>query len=413
MADSAGRRVIEVGKKIIGPTKPREKRVQVRAIGDYPAVSRAHLDVAQRLSSPALMGPPICDELIAFVQHVFTEEEASLVRHLGTFRGRTADDLARRERRPIEEVRPILHQVAVVKRAVASSGPEGREKYRLMPVVPGIFEMVLISESPETISPWHRRFAELFEALYETGYSIDYALPQGKLAPVVRYLPVGKAIEAHPMALPSDKLEVVLDRFDVFAVGQCQCRLAMHVTGRGCGKPMENCAVIGDWASQGIEQGFLRQVSKQEMLDIKREAEAHGMVNWMMNVESTKGQSSCSCCGCCCHAMRGINEFNAPGMIAPPHFLPEFNDQCTYCGRCARQCPMGALAIDMGGKTRQHKLERCIGCGVCAVACGERGAITMEPVPDYRLPYKSWFAMLLGTAPAMARTAWRVWRSRG
>ena len=189
--------------------------------------------------------------------------------------------------------------------------------------------MVLIRPSLDTLTDWHRRFAELFETLYATGYVQDY---RGLTTPLVRFLPVGKAIEAHPMALPSDQLEVVLDQFEDFAVGQCQCRIAMDAVGRGCGKPKGNCAAMGRWARKSVEKGIFRRVSKREMLDIKREAEAHGMVNWFMNVAGTKSQCSCSCCGCCCHAMRTISEHNVPGMIAPPHFLPRFDPaRCAFC----------------------------------------------------------------------------------
>ena len=44
-----------------------------------------------------------------------------------------------------------------------------------------------------------------------------------------------------------------------------------------------------------IDGGFVRRVSKNELLDIKRNAESHGLVTWIMNVESTSGQASCSC----------------------------------------------------------------------------------------------------------------------
>jgi hypothetical protein len=37
----------------------------------------------------------------------------------------------------------------------------------------------------------------------------------------------------------------------------------------------------------------------------------------------------------------------------------------------------------------------------------------MEPVPDYRLPYRSWFSLIARAAPGMLRTSWRVWRQRG
>ncbi len=329
-----GRRVIEVRERVIGPAPPRGKTVRARRLSDYPRVPAVYRDVARRLSSPLRMGPPVCDELMALVRHLFTEEEAAVVRHLGLYRGRRAADLARAERRPVEEIEPILHRLADEKRVIVASGPPEDRQYRLPPIVPGIFELALIGQTPESLTPWHRRFIELFETLCDTGYSIDYG---NHATPMVRYLPVGKAIEAHPMALPSDKLEVVLDQFETFGIGQCQCRMAMQALGRGCGKPLGNCTVMGQWAERGIKEGVLRRVSKKETLEIKREAESHGLVNWMMNVESPRGQCSCSCCGCCCHALRAVNEFNAPGFIAPPHFLPRLDaDKCVSCGRCAR-----------------------------------------------------------------------------
>ena len=408
-----GRRIIEMNQGILGPTRPRPKTVQAKKISDFPGVAKVYLDVAQKLSSTLLWGPPLCDELVAFVQHLFTEEEAGVVRHLGQFTGTSARDIATAEHRPLEQIEPILQHLSDVKRAIVAVGPEGRKKYRLMPIMPGIFEMVLIGESPETMSPWHRRFAELFEALFETGYIVDYQRGRSRPAPFVRTLSVGRAIEAHPMALPSDHLEVVLDRFDTFGVGQCQCRTTMQVAGHGCGKPVGNCTVMGQWARPGIEQGWLKQVSRKDVLKIKREAEGHGLVTWLMNVESSKGQASCSCCGCCCHAMRMVNEFNAPGVMAPAHFLPQFDDdQCTFCGKCARICPMGALEMDLPQRKRQHRTQRCIGCGLCVVACGERKAVVMEPVPDYQLPYKSWFWYQFHSTATMFQSAWRAWRNR-
>ena len=413
MAERTTRRVIEVNQGVLGPTKPHPRAVQLKRPADFPGVPSVHLEVASKLSSPLLTGPPVCDELVAFVQHLFTEEEAGVVRHLGQFAGMSAADLAKAEHRPVEQIEAVLHRLAVVKRAIAESGPPGMQKYRLMPIMPGIFEMVLIGESPDTLSPWHRRFAELFEALYETGYIFDYQEGQTRPSPFVRVISVGSTIEAHPMALPSDRLEVILDRFEVFGVGQCQCRMTMQVAGHGCGKPVGNCTVMGQFAEQGIRQGWLRPVSRKNVLEIKREAESHGLVTWIMNAESTKGQASCSCCGCCCHAMRIVSEFNAPGVMAPAHFLPRFDPvKCTSCGQCAKHCPMGALVVDVHRRTREHLKIRCIGCGLCVVACGDRRAVAMEPVPDYKLPYRSWFAYQAHATAGMVKSAWNVWRRR-
>src|SRR5208282_4273586 len=95
------RRLIEVNQGIIGPAPPRGKTVRARKLADYRHVPAAYRDVARLLASPLRMGPPVCDELMALVAHLFTEEEAAVVRHLGLYRGRRAADLARAEHRPI------------------------------------------------------------------------------------------------------------------------------------------------------------------------------------------------------------------------------------------------------------------------------------------------------------------------
>ena len=405
---SNARRVIEIRKNIIGPTEPRLRNVRVTKIGDYPHVPRPILDLAEKLTDWKLMGPPICDELIAFVQHVFTEEEASVARHLRPLFGRPATAVADMAHRPVEEVEPILWHLAFEKHVIAAAGPDDKLKFNLLPVVPGIFEFSLIGQAPETMTDWHRRLAELFETLFETGYSRGY---DGLLPPMVRFLPVRQIADVHPMALPSDKMEVILDRYDTFAIGNCQCRMTMQIKGQGCGKPIQNCTVMGQWAEQGIERGQLKQVSRKDVLEIKREAETHGMANWLMNVASTKGQASCSCCGCCCHAMRMVNEFSAPGVFAPPHFLPKFDSaKCASCAKCAKHCPMGAIAIDFAAKTLAHETIRCIGCGLCAVACDAKKAISMEPVPSYKMPYRSWFSLLFHGIPGMVRESWKSWK---
>ncbi len=403
------RKVLQVKHTLVGPLEPRTRTVQARRPVDYPHVPKAHLDVAQCLSNPALMGPPLCDELIALVQHVFTEEEADVVRHLRTLRGKTAGQVARAAGRPLDEVQPILDGLSEKKRAIVGSGPDDRCLYRMAPLVPGMFEMILIGENIENLSPWHRRFAELFQALYETGYLADYR----SSAPMVRVLPVHQAANLQPAAIPTGQLEAILDRFDTFGIGQCQCRTAMLAVGKGCDAPRGNCVAMGQWAEKGVSAGWLRPASRAEVLDVKLEAEAAGLVNWMMNVESTRGQVSCSCCRCCCYALRTVSQFNVPGLFAPPHFMPRFDyAKCTYCGRCAKQCPTAAIVVDRQAKTHELIAERCIGCGLCAATCGVPGAVSMTPVSQPRGPYRNWLSFAAGTAPGIARNVWNAWRIR-
>lgn len=403
------RKILEVKHALVGPLEPRTRTVQARKPADYPHVPAAYLEIARRLSNPAVMGPPLCDELIALVRHVFTDEEAEVVRHLRTVRGKTAGQLARAVRRPIDTVQPVLDGLSDKKRAIIGSGPTPRRLYRMAPLVPGMFEMILIGERIEDLSPWHRRFSELFQALYETGYLADYR----SSAPMVRVLPVHQAADLQPAAIPTGQLEAILDRFDAFGIGQCQCRTAMLAAGKGCDAPRGNCVAMGRWAEKGVEAGWLRPASRAEVLDVKLEAEAAGLVNWMMNVESTRGQASCSCCRCCCYALRTVSEFNVPGLFAPPHFMPRFDyATCTYCGRCARQCPTAAIVVDPRAKTHELLAERCIGCGLCAAVCPVPDTVSMTPVSQPHRPYRSWLSFAAGLAPGIARNVWNAWRTR-
>lgn len=152
----------------------------------------------------------------------------------------------------------------------------------------------------------------------------------------------------------------------------------------------------------------------RDVLEIKAQAESEGLVTFVINEESGRFSSGlCSCCGCCCGALRSITEFNTPGMIAPPHFMPHIElKACTVCGKCVKACPMGALHIseEVGQSHLVKSPERCIGCGLCSVVCPE-GAIAMREVPDYRKPPGGHASYLARYLPNMVSNVWKVWSS--
>ncbi len=408
------RQVLHVNRNIAGDGKraPRLRAVKVKKIADYPGVPRAYLETARNYSNPLLVGPPICDELVALIQHTFTEEEADLVQHIKTLTGKTARAVASAARRPVEEVRPILERLSNEKFLLSSFGVGDKKRYGLLPIAPGVFELVLMRTSLDTLTDWHRRFAELFAALYDTGFIADYA-QHPTLG--TRYVPVEKTIEAHSMAWPSDRMEEVLAKYDLFAVGLCQCRMTEQIVDRGCDKPMDVCVSFGGAAEFLIHHDKMRQVSKKDVLEIKAEAASAGLANFILELEWRGNLSggSCSCCGCCCGALRTISQFNAPGLIAPPHFMPQADlASCTYCAKCASACQVGAIVADAKAKSWQHLPERCIGCGLCAVACDRQHAIQMEAVEKYRQPPVNLLASLWQNTPNFLRNVWSVWRGR-
>ncbi len=380
--------------------------------GVHAPVSRAHMDLVRTYSSPALLGPPVCEELVALVEHMFTEEEAEVARHLKPWRPRTAAWLARASGRPPQEVREVLRRLAHEKYVLFSFGEGENERFGLLPIVPGTFEHVLVRKSPDEITDWHRRFAELFEALFRTGFTTEYSR---RPVHAVRYLPVQEAVQAVPAALPSERLEAIFEDYRDFAVGVCQCRLTKRILGEDCGRPLETCMVMGDFAPILVREGRMRRVDREEALGIKREAERSGLVTWMLNDRSSSFfRCSCSCCGCCCDALRQISEFNAPGFIAPPHYLPHLDaERCDYCGKCARACTMGAMVVSSEGedKHHRHRKERCIGCGLCVVAC-PKGALTLREVPSYQPPPANLLTYLARYGKNFAINGIRTWLSR-
>jgi Pyruvate/2-oxoacid:ferredoxin oxidoreductase delta subunit len=385
MADKnkAGNRMIIKKDGVIGPIEPHQIRINEKTVGDYPGVPKAYLEVAENYG-PELSGPPLCDELMSLIQHMFTEDEADVIRHLKPKEAKTAAEIAERAHRPVEEVSAILDVLAREKFIIVSSGRPPATRYFLIPLVPGAFETILVRTSMDSLTNWHRRFAELYTKLYDTGFT---TLNIGKRPAGIRYLPVGETISGHQQAMPFDYFEEYISRFNHFAVSLCQCRMAEELAGRGCSRPKENCATMGRTALAMIKQGRARQVEKKELLEIKAEAEASGLVTWAMVMEREGSSTSCSCCGCCCGMMRSISEYNMPGRIAPPHFLPVCDlDKCSYCGKCALACPMGAITVDTKNKTRVFATERCIGCGLCVVKCEKEKALSLEAVADYKPP---------------------------
>jgi len=390
-------------------TKPRQtilvnSEISGFARADRP--TRAHRRILARYSSPLLGGPPRSDDLLELVCHMYTDEEADLVQHLPIFRPRTAERIARASGRGVADVRRVMDHLALDKKVVLAAGSP--RKYTILPVVPGTFEMALMTNDLKTRTEWHRRFAEIFERIWASEFMKAY---NKHSASMVRYLPVQKLAPTLQRAWPSDRLEEVLDRYDDFGVTHCQCRQAMDLTGRGCGKPMENCAGFGPMVEPMVERGMMRRVDKAEMIAIKRHAEEHGCVTWMMNTGTDpRGNGSCSCCGCCCHMLRTVNEISAPGLISRPHFLPEKNDAlCTACGKCVKACPMGAWS--QYGPRLHFDRARCIGCGLCVVAC-KSGALSLAPFDGAEVPPESYASLLLKLAPGYLRTTASVFARR-
>ncbi len=369
--------------------------------------ARAHRKLMKNFSSVLLIGPPASDDLLEMMAHLFTDDEADIAQHLLPLLPLTAQQLSRRCGRPLGDVEAILENLAGNKRVIASFGKP--QRYTILPLVPGLFEMIIVSPDLARNNRWHKRFAELFEKVFDSAYIKDYI---GKAPALIRYLPNQGSLSSLQAAWPTDMLEELLDPYDVFGITHCQCRVVTQLAERGCGKPTDNCVAIGPLAQPLIDKGYYRKADKQEVIEAKRIAERDGCITWMMNVQNSKeGNISCSCCGCCCHALRSITQFSSPGLISAPHFRPDRDDDaCIHCGKCSLVCPMGAWK-KVGGGAVYYEPQRCIGCGLCVTSC-EQNALALKPAAAAKRPEKNPNILSLKALPAFAAIAFKAWLRR-
>ncbi len=338
----------------------------------------------------------IPDSLLDLVSFVYTEEEAEIVSAL-PFVALPARAIARRVKRPVREVRPILESLSD-RLLIVGLQMKGIPVYGFMPLAPGVFESQMIRSNGGD-GEYYKEFSRLFEAFYEEFCTWIKPRLEGKDLRFGRIIPIQQSIDHSPgvsvMALPSDRFLETVDRNNSFAlVNVCSCRHEADLLGKGCGKPKDVCSAMGRLADVVVDKGMGRRVSKEEFLDAKMRAADSGLVNLVDNLENPL--QVCSCCGCCCGALRILSQFNIPTIIAKSHFEAVIDPaKCIGCGTCEEICPMDAVTMQKATPRARKKKKaaidpaRCIGCGLCVYKCEKTRAVTLRAREDYKPPAKS------------------------
>ncbi len=336
----------------------------------------AHIALAKVFSSVTLLGPRMSEQLVRLVAHLFTPEEAEVVLHLPFYTPREINAIARKARRAPEEIKPLLDSASA--RRTIYSGPKG---YSLLPIIPGMFEYMLMGGAD---SEWHREYARLLEEVIDTGYMKDY---MSKPIPAVRNIPVESAVEGKSRVADADLVSEMIENHDDLAVLHvCQCRQITNFTGKRCKRssPADGCLVFGSFAKAAVESGNGRSVSKAEMHNIVRERWKRNLVFLTANVSPSSPNAVCTCCDCCCHFLGAVHKYDGKALMAEPHYLVRVKEPlCNHCGGCTLACNTNAHSMI----EKRHVFDplKCIGCGLCVGRCKE-GAIEMVENPRYEKP---------------------------
>lgn len=353
---------------------------------DHPAQKK----LAKIFSSVRLLGPPVSEKLEMLIAHCFSPEEAEVACSLPFYYPKPVEKIARKLGRAPGEIAPLLEAMTV--RRVIFKALGG---YALMPIVPGMFEFILMKGEQ---TEWHRKFAEMFNDIFHTGYMKDYGSHR---IPIVRNIPVQSAVEAQNRVLDTDLMSEMIASHSSFGVlNVCQCRQSYRFGGRECERaaPEDGCLIFGSFTEGLTEEGKGRKVSGAEMSDIVADRWEKNLVFMAANVSPDSPNAICTCCDCCCHYIEAVKLYGAGASMAPPHFHADVDvSACDDCGLCVEVCNTAAHTFQ--DDSHVFDADQCIGCGLCVDQCSAE-AIRMKENPGYKAPPEGFKKLGLRILPA-------------
>jgi ferredoxin len=337
-------------------------------------VTASHWALAQRYGKIPFRSP-VNDTLAELLSTVFSANEAHLAAAFPVSPA-PSSKIARRAGVADEDAALLLDAMDG-RGVIGSYAVNGQRRYLLLPIVPGLFELVMWSRRTDARA---RRFAELSESYYDADYFT--AKPKG----IIKIIPVERHIDSQVGVLSSDRVSELVESHRRFSITVCCCRHSAELRNQPCSKPKEVCMAFGPLSDFLVDRNLARRTDKVEILETVQRAAEAGLVHLTDNV--TRANFLCSCCSCCCTGLKIITRFSYPWMIAKSHFQVEVDRaRCQTCGSCVHRCVTGALNLD--GSELQLDDNRCIGCGVCVSGCKQNHALSLVERSPYRHPNAS------------------------
>ena len=279
---------------------------------------------------------------------VLTDEEALLALKLGVRKPKTLSEIVKISGLEEKKCEALLEEMSRKGLLEYNWENAAHEKQYVLPMyVPGCAEFFNMN-------------AKILEANPEMGTFFEHMsrLPLEKITPFVpeggagigmHVIPVEKAIEMENESVDLEHISYWLSKYEgKYAASPCSCRRSRLTHDEGCADDPEGwCVAVGDMADYVVEtQKDGRYISKEEALDIFRQAEENGFAHQITNIDGKdKIFAICNCNVNVCYALRTSQLFNTPNMSRSAYIAKVEKQNCVACGKCVEACPAGAVKL--------------------------------------------------------------------
>ena len=246
--------------------------------------------------------------------------------------------------------------------------PTRTKQWVLPMLVPGSAEFLNMRQSQIDEHPAVAKFFE--QASKGALAKATPMVPPGGAGIGMHVIPVEQAIQMEDRSVSIEHIEHWLDKYEgKYAASPCSCRMSRAKLGEGCGDdPNDWCIAVGDMADYVVETDRGHYITREEVYETLRQAEANGFVHQITNIDGEdKIFAICNCNVNVCYALRTSQLFNTPNLSRSAYVARTEADKCVACGRCVEVCPAGAVKL---------------GQKLCAASTGKVPEYPKQELPD-------------------------------
>lgn len=279
---------------------------------------------------------------------VLTDEEALLALKLGVRKPKTLPEIVKLSGLEEKKCEALLEEMSRKGLLEYNWENAAHEKQYVLPMyVPGCAEFFNMNAKILESNPEMGTFFEHMSRLPLE--KITPFVPEGGAGIGMHVIPVEKAIEMENESVDLEHISYWLSKYEgKYAASPCSCRRSRLTHDEGCADDPEGwCVAVGDMADYVVEtQKDGRYISKEEALDIFRQAEENGFVHQITNIDGkNKIFAICNCNVNVCYALRTSQLFNTPNMSRSAYIAKVEKQNCVACGKCVEACPAGAVKL--------------------------------------------------------------------